>query len=74
MIVLADKPIAATLLPYVESWETFGQPGAAFHVAFVLYEGQRYTVWKDDHDTVLVYDQDEWACFTDGVKRGEFDI
>lgn len=31
-------------------------------------------VTGDPGDRVLVYDQHEWACFLDGVKRGEFDL
>lgn len=57
----------------VEQWESFGEPGESFHIALVPYAGHRYTILKDDHDHVLVYDEHEWSCFKDGVKSGEFD-
>jgi hypothetical protein len=27
----------------------------------------------DPEDRVLVYDRNEWECFLDGVRHGEFD-
>jgi hypothetical protein len=27
----------------------------------------------DPEQRVLVYDRHEWACFLDGVRKGEFD-
>jgi len=27
----------------------------------------------DPHARVLVYDRNEWECFLDGVRNGEFD-
>jgi hypothetical protein len=52
-------------------------PGA-IEVAVVERAGQQtwvlVRVAGDPAGRVLVYDQHEWACFLDGVRKGEFDL
>lgn len=69
---MADKP-APHDLPTAD-WTTLtGPAGDSLSVAFASFHGQRYTLLRDDHGAVLVYDAHEWACFLDGARRGEFD-
>ncbi|WP_067798431.1 DUF397 domain-containing protein [Actinomadura formosensis] len=46
-----------------------GAVEGAVEVAFV---GQ-WTLLRTSGDLISVFDEHEWACFLDGVKKGEFD-
>jgi hypothetical protein len=71
---LPDKPAAAQLAPLVQDWTTFPDPdGRDLHVAIATYQGVHYWLVKDSNDTVLVYDKQEWGCFIQSAREGEFD-
>lgn len=65
-------------------WQRSGSGAGSFEVAFVGEQsspriGARaewilLRVAGDPAGRVLVYDRVEWACFLDGVRRGEFDL
>ncbi|MGH3622862.1 MAG: DUF397 domain-containing protein [Sciscionella sp.] len=70
-----DPEIRAALHAQVDTvpWTTVtGPDGDSLHAAFVEHDGQRYTLLRDEHGTLLVYDEHEWACFLDGVRHDEF--
>lgn len=63
-------------------WRRSGDGAGSLEVAFVGAGGDcrdgagaewiLLRVADDPDDRVLVYDRIEWACFLDGVGRGEF--
>lgn len=63
-------------------WQRSGDGAGSLEVAFVGDGGGRrdgasadwilLRVADDPGGRVLVYDRTEWACFLDGVARGEF--
>lgn len=60
-------------------WQRSGEGPDAVEVAFVDAPGQPGGIWVlmrvagDPDARILVYDRNEWECFLDGVRRGEFD-
>ena len=60
-------------------WQRSGEGDDAIEVAFVDAPGQPAGTWVlmrvagDPEGRVLVYDRNEWECFLDGVRGGEFD-
>ena len=62
-----------------QDWERSGDGDGAVEVAFVGGPGPASVQWVlmrvagDEDGRVLVYDQNEWECFLDGVRNGEFD-
>jgi len=73
------KPTAAELGidAAAQSWQRSGDGDGAIEVAFVRDgAGADWVLMRvvgDPAGRVLVYDRNEWACFLDGVKKGEFD-
>jgi hypothetical protein len=61
------------------SWQRSGEGDDAIEVAFVDAAGHDAGTWvllrvaADPEGRVLVYDRNEWECFLDGVRGGEFD-
>jgi hypothetical protein len=65
-------------------WQRSGTGEGSFEVAFVGEQSGRRVgaraewvllrVAGDPAGRVLIYDRVEWACFLDGVRRGEFDL
>lgn len=55
-------------------WRTSGHGDGMFAVA-VVRAGERTWALVRLHGApgVQVYDEREWTCFLDGVRRGEFD-
>lgn len=59
------------------AWQRSGTGTGSLEVAFV--SGAAEVDWVllrvagDPERRVLIYDRTEWACFLDGVGRGEFD-
>jgi hypothetical protein len=61
------------------AWERSGDADGSIEVAFPL--SRRWTrgdwvlmrVVGDDAARVLVFDRNEWECFIDGARNGEFD-
>jgi hypothetical protein len=60
-----------------QDWQRSSEGDGAIEVAFV--SGTVGTEWVlmrvagDQEGLILVYDRNEWECFLDGVRGGEFD-
>jgi Domain of unknown function (DUF397) len=61
------------------AWQRSGQTAGCVEIAFVGAAGDTGATWvlmrvaDDPESRVLVYDRNEWECFLDGVRGGEFD-
>jgi hypothetical protein len=61
------------------AWQRSGDGAGAIEVAFAPGPGGAADAWVlmrvagDPAERILVYDRDEWECFLDGVRNGEFD-
>lgn len=62
-----------------QDWQRSGDGDGALEIAFVAQASVTGTEWVlmrvagDPDGRVLVYDRNEWECFLDGVRAGEFD-
>lgn len=62
-----------------QDWQRSGEGDGAVEIAFVGGPAPGRVQWVlmrvagDAEGRVLVYDQNEWECFLDGVRNGEFD-
>ena len=69
-----------------QAWQRSGGGAGAIEIAFVGVAaasagavapgGGEWVLMRvagDPAERVLVYDRNEWECFLDGVKNGEFD-
>jgi hypothetical protein len=61
-----------------QHWQRSGAGDGVIEVALVdpARHGAAWVLMRvsgDETGRVLVYDQHEWECFLDGVRRGEFD-
>jgi hypothetical protein len=78
---VTGKPTARELGidPAAQDWRRSGEGADAIEVAFAEAPGQPGGVWVlvrtagDPEGRILVYDRNEWDCFLDGVRGGEFD-
>jgi hypothetical protein len=80
---VSAKPTVAGLGIDVSSqdWQRSGDGADAIEIAFVGRSADSGTdtewvlmrVAGDPGGPVLVYDRNEWECFLDGVRGGEFD-
>jgi hypothetical protein len=76
---VSAKPTVAELGIEIsaQDWQRSSEGDGAIEVAFV--GGTAGTEWVlmrvagDQEGLVLVYDRNEWECFLDGVRGGEFD-
>ena len=65
--------------PAAVVWQRSGDGPDAIEVAFAGAPGEPGGVWVlvrtagDPGGRILVYDRNEWECFLDGVRGGEFD-
>jgi hypothetical protein len=65
----------------VQAWQRSGTGDGAIEVAFARAAGTTGAVedWVlmrvagDAEERVLVFDRNEWECFVDGARNGEFD-
>ena len=75
------KPTVAALGIDVgaQAWQRSGDDDGAVEIAFVTEHAGARPEWVlmrvagDPEGRVLVYDRNEWECFLDGVRAGEFD-
>lgn len=70
--VISDLPIDLA----AQRWQRSGDGDGAVEVAQTEALGQPWVLVRvagDRSGRVLVYDEHEWECFIDGVRRGEFD-
>jgi hypothetical protein len=59
-----------------QDWQRSGSGDGMIEVALVGVAGDDWVLMRvsgDDDGRVLVYDRNEWECFLDGVRHGEFD-
>jgi hypothetical protein len=62
-----------------QDWQRSGDRDGAIEIAFVSGSAGPGADWVlmrvagDPEGRVLVYDRNEWECFLDGVRDGEFD-
>ncbi len=65
-----------------QAWQRSGDGNGSIEVAFARVPGPlagQASEWVlmrvvgDPAGRVLVYDRNEWECFLDGVRNGEFD-
>jgi Domain of unknown function (DUF397) len=62
-----------------QAWRRSGDGDGSVEIAFVAGAGDAGPAWVlmrvagDPQGRVLVYDRNEWECFLDGVRGGEFD-
>jgi hypothetical protein len=62
-----------------QDWQRSGHGDGAVEIAFVAKlpgVGPQWVLMRvagDPEGRVLVYDRNEWECFLDGVRAGEFD-
>jgi hypothetical protein len=81
VVAVTAKPTVAELGIDVSAqhWQRSGDGDGAVEVAFIAGEEAEVTQWVlmrvagDPEGRVLVYDRNEWECFLDGVRDGEFD-
>jgi len=81
---VSAKPTVAELGIDVDAqdWQRSGDGHDALEIAFVggAAGSGAETEWVlmrvagDPEGRVLVYDRNEWECFLDGVRGGEFDM
>jgi hypothetical protein len=78
---VSAKPTVAELGIDVgaQEWQRSGDGNDALEVAFVGLAAGGGPEWVllrvagDPEGQVLVYDRNEWECFLDGARGGEFD-
>lgn len=78
--VTAAKPTVAGLGidPAAQAWQRSGRGDGAIEIAFAC-AGDPASEWVlmrvagDAERRVLVFDRNEWECFLDGVRNGEFE-
>jgi hypothetical protein len=65
------KPTAEELGvdPDALDWQRSGSDEGGIEVAFV----GEWTLLRTSGQLISVFDEHEWACFLDGVRKGEFD-
>jgi hypothetical protein len=59
-----------------QSWQCSGEGDGAIEVAFTRARGEEWVLMRvsgDPEERVLVFDRNEWECFLDGARNGEFD-
>ena len=59
-----------------QSWQRSGQGDGAIEIAFAHAAGEFWVLMRvsgDAQERVLVFDRNEWECFLDGARNGEFD-
>jgi hypothetical protein len=57
-------------------WQRSGEGDGAIEIAFVRAAGEDWILMRvagDAERRVLVFDRNEWDCFLDGARKGEFD-
>jgi hypothetical protein len=70
------KPTVADLGidPAAQTWQRSGSGDGSIEVAFI--DGGEWVLMRvagDPDDRILVFDRNEWDCFLDGARKGEFD-
>jgi hypothetical protein len=64
------------LNPGAQHWQRSGSGNGAIEVAFARASSEDWVLMRvagDRDGRVLVFDRNEWECFLDGARKGEFD-
>jgi uncharacterized protein DUF397 len=78
----ASKPVPEDLGidPAAQRWQRSGAGDGALEVAFPenppRWQRGDWVLMRvagDSENRILVFDRNEWECFLDGVRKGEFD-
>jgi hypothetical protein len=82
----STKPTVADLGidPATQNWQRSGSGDGSIEVAFIdggeidggEIDGGKWMLMRvtgDPADRILVFDRNEWDCFLDGARNGEFD-
>lgn len=80
-LAAGQKPTLADLGidPAALTWQRSGEGDGSIEIAFPVGAGWTRGDWvlmrvAGDHAArVLVFDRNEWECFIDGARKGEFD-
>jgi hypothetical protein len=62
--------------PGGQHWQRSGDGAGAIEVAFARVSSEDWVLMRvaaDPDGRVLVFDRNEWECFLDGARKGEFD-
>ena len=75
---MTGKPTAADLGidPDRQHWQRSGGGTGTIEIAFAHARRESWVLMRvtgDPDGRVLVFDQNEWECFLDGARKGEFD-
>lgn len=73
---MTGKPTVADLGidPAAQHWQRSGEGDGSIEVAFI--NGGEWVLMRvagDEAQRILVFDRNEWDCFLDGARNGEFD-
>jgi len=77
--VIKPTPTELGIDPDRLAWERSGETDGSIEVAFPPGRGWARGDWVlmrvvgDPSTRVLVFDRNEWVCFLDGARKGEFD-
>jgi Domain of unknown function (DUF397) len=75
---VSGKPTVAELGIDVEaqSWQRSGSGAGSLEIAFTRAADEDWVLMRvagDPAQRILVFDRNEWECFLDGARNGEFD-
>ena len=75
-MIVKPTPGQLGLDPGAQRWQRSGDGAGAIEVAFARVSSQDWVLMRvaaDPDGRVLVFDRNEWECFLDGARKGEFD-
>ena len=77
--VIKPTPEELSIDPATLAWERSGDDDGSIEIAFPVSRRWARGDWVlmrvagDKAGRVLVFDRNEWECFIDGARNGEFD-
>jgi hypothetical protein len=78
-VVIKPTPEELGIDPGRLAWKRSGDADGSIEIAFPLSPGWSRGDWVlmrvlgDEAARILVFDRNEWECFIDGARNGEFD-
>jgi Domain of unknown function (DUF397) len=75
-VIAKPTPGDLGLDPGAQHWQRSGVGTGAIEVAFARASAENWVLMRvagDPDARVLVFDRNEWECFLDGARKGEFD-
>ena len=76
--IIKPTPAELGIDPVLLAWERSGEHAGSIEIAFPLSPRWVRGDWvlmrvaDDPMERVLVFDRNEWECFIDGARNGEF--